>query len=128
MVLYACAYLALVAGSIVVGLTVHQALATPDPAASYITCRSGTRLPYKTLGIRDPLTDSGHDNLLIDVSCRNLGGNTYTNVMRRGTSTTAWRYGLAVLAGGLVALELVKGTLVYLVTGRFPGFGALGPR
>ena len=127
-ILYVSAYAALVVLSIGVGQTISQYFTTPDPQSSYITCKSGPKVPYKLLGIRNPLTDPTHDDLLIDAACRNLGGNTYTNVMRPGPKRPAWEYGLAAFAAGVVLLELLKGTLVYLIRGYFPGFGTLSRR
>lgn len=127
-VLYALSYLVLVAVSGLVGYTIYQSFAAPDQKASFVTCKSGNKVSYSQIGIHNPTTDPGHDNLLIDVSCRNLGGNTYTNVMRRGRQDSAWQLGLAVFVGGLVLIEVVKGVLVYLIKGRFPALGTLGRR
>ncbi len=127
-VLYVLAYLAAVAAGVEVGLTVHQALSAPNPQASYVTCRDSVRVPYKTLGIRNPTSDPGHDAIMIDLACHNLGGNSYTNVVRNGSKWSAWEYGLAVFAGGAILIELIKGTLVYLVKGYFPGPGTLNRR
>lgn len=127
-VLYLLSYLGLVAISVIVGLTIYQSLTVPDPQTSFVTCRSGSKITYKALGIRNPITDVNHDNLLIDAGCRNLGGNTYTNVMRRGQKESAWQTGLAVFAGGLVVIEVVKGMLAYLIKGHFPAPGSLGRR
>lgn len=124
-VLYAASYLALLAISITVAFTLYQSLSAPDPAASFVRCHSGTKLSYKTLGIRNPVSDPNHDDLIIDVACRNLGGNTYTNVTRQGQRQSAWQIGLAVFAGGLVLIELVKGLLTYLIKGYWPGLGTL---
>lgn len=127
-ILYVCTYAALVALSVGIAQTVNQYFTTPDPQASYVTCKSGPKVPYKLLGIRNPVTDPSHDNLLIDAACRDLGGNTYTNIMHPGPKTSAWEYGLAVFAGGLIVVEVVKGALVYLIKGYFPGFGTLSRR
>jgi hypothetical protein len=127
-ILYVCAYVALIVLSIGVAQTIGQYFSTPDPQASYVTCKSGVKVPYKLLGIRNPSTDPAHDDLLIDAACRNLGGNSYTNVMRPGPKTSPWEYGLAAFAAGVIVLELLKGALVYLVRGYFPGFGTLSRR
>lgn len=127
-VLYVMSYLGLLAVSVLVGLSIYQTLTVPDPQNSYVTCRSGTKITYKTLGIRNPVTDVNHDNLFIDAACRNLGGNTYTNVMRRGQKESAWQTGLAVFAGGLVIIEVLKGMLTYLIKGYFPAPGTLKRR
>ena len=111
-----------------VAFTIYQSLSAPDPAASFVKCHNGSKLSYKTLGIHNPLTDPNHDDLLIDVACRNLGGNTYTNVTRQGQKQSAWQIGLEVFAGGLVMIELVKGVLAYLIKGYFPGLGTLDRR
>jgi hypothetical protein len=127
-ILYALAYMVLVAAGIVAGLTIYQSLNAPNPQASYVTCRSGAKATYKQLGIRNPTSDANHDSLVIDLACRNLGGNTFTNVMRTGSKWLAWKYGVAIFIGGLVVIEVVKGALAYLITGYFPGPGALGRR
>jgi hypothetical protein len=127
-VLYVIAYLALIGFSIGVGITINQYMSAPDPRASYVTCRSGTKVSYRALGIRDPATDPGNDNLLIDAACRNLGGNTYTNVAPGSHRVPPWQYGLAVFTGGVIIIEILKGTLVYLIKGYFPGPGTLKQR
>jgi hypothetical protein len=127
-IFYVSAYAALVIFCIGFAQTMNQYFTTPDPQSSYITCKSGVKVPYKLLAIRNPTSDPGHDDLLIDAACRNLGGNTYTNVMRRGPKASIWEYGAAALAGGLIMLELLKGTIVYLIKGYFPGFGTLNRR
>jgi hypothetical protein len=127
-VIYVLAYLAVIAASVQVGLSVNQVVSAPDSQLSFVTCRDGAKVPYKLLGIRNPSTDPGHDNLLIDAACRNLGGNTYTNVLPKKPQTQPWQYALAAFAGGLIVIELVKGVLVYLVKGHFPGPGTLGRR
>ena len=127
-ILYVCAYLILIVFSIGVAQSINQYFTAPDPASSYIACKDGPKVPYKLLGIRNPTTDPAHDDILIDAACRNLGGNTYTNILRTGPKATAWEYGLAVFVLGLILIEIMKGTLVYLIRGYFPGFGALGRR